>query len=221
MTDSPVPADAKPLEAVPFAWRDALTRLASPERRRMGLALVLSLLCHALLVSLDFGGQEPGMPGFGFPWQDRRGEARDLRVVLGASPVTVVEAIKELPRTASSRARAVAGPVDRSSSSEPALTRSTEGAATTPPSRAAADAADGPPPARAVTAIDVVPLRPPRIEAITPPSTPGPSVIAVERAADPVLIVPPAPPEPAPDLRGRARPFEAGAVDGRASNGRS
>ncbi|MDP1686725.1 hypothetical protein, partial [Hydrogenophaga sp.] len=54
----------------------------SPERRRMGTALLLSLLFHALLLSLTFGGQGIGLPGLGFPWQDRRIEVPDLRIVL-------------------------------------------------------------------------------------------------------------------------------------------
>ena len=36
--------------------------------------LALSLLFHALLLSLTFGGQGLGLPGFGFPWQDRRAD---------------------------------------------------------------------------------------------------------------------------------------------------
>ena len=60
------------------------------ERRRRTLALLLSLLIHALLLSLSFGGQGLGLPGFSFPWQARRAEAPDLRVLLvaprGAAP---------------------------------------------------------------------------------------------------------------------------------------
>ena len=54
----------------------------SPERRRMRIALLLSLLFHALLLGLTFGGQGVGLPGFGFPWQERRAEVPNLRVVL-------------------------------------------------------------------------------------------------------------------------------------------
>ena len=37
---------------------------------------------HTSLLSLKFGGQGLGLPGFGFPGQDRRIEAPDLRVVV-------------------------------------------------------------------------------------------------------------------------------------------
>ena len=57
------------------------------ERRRLALALLLSLLIHALLLSLTFGGQELGLPGFGFPWRDRRVEVPEIRVVLVQPPV--------------------------------------------------------------------------------------------------------------------------------------
>ena len=51
------------------------------EYGRLTLALLLSLLMHAMLLSLTFGGQ--GLwPGFGFPWQARRIEAPDLSVVV-------------------------------------------------------------------------------------------------------------------------------------------
>ena len=53
----------------------------SPQDRRLALGLLLSLLFHALLLSLSFGGQGLGLPAFAFPWQDRRIEALDLRAV--------------------------------------------------------------------------------------------------------------------------------------------
>jgi TonB family protein len=52
------------------------------ERWRLGLSLLLSLLIHTLLLSLSFGGQRLGPPGFDFPWRDRRTEVPDLRIVL-------------------------------------------------------------------------------------------------------------------------------------------
>ena len=60
------------------------------EYTRLTLALLLSLLIHTLLLSLTFSGQGLGLPGFGFPWRERRIEAPDLRVVVipaQASPV--------------------------------------------------------------------------------------------------------------------------------------
>src|SRR5260370_13421682 len=60
----------------------------SPERRRLTHALLLSLLIHTLLLSMTFGGQGLWLPGFGFPWQDRRIEVSDLRVVVVPAQVT-------------------------------------------------------------------------------------------------------------------------------------
>ena len=54
----------------------------APEHRRLAFALLLSLLSHALLLSLTFGGVGLGLPGLVVPWRDRRIEAPDLRVVL-------------------------------------------------------------------------------------------------------------------------------------------
>ena len=60
------------------------------ERRRMTLALLLSLLLHTLLLGLIFG-DGTGLPGFGFPWRERRIEAPDLRAVLVPAEVAVAE----------------------------------------------------------------------------------------------------------------------------------
>ena len=54
----------------------------APEHRRLAFALLVSLLSHALLLSLTFGGVGLGLPGLVVPWRDRRIEAPDLRVVL-------------------------------------------------------------------------------------------------------------------------------------------
>ncbi|MDY0748813.1 TonB family protein [Paucibacter sp. R3-3] len=54
------------------------------ERRRESLALLVSLAIHALLLSLAFGGEGFGLPGFA--WNVRRAEVPDLRVVLAPPP---------------------------------------------------------------------------------------------------------------------------------------
>ena len=71
--------------------RRADSQRMSPEHRRLTYALLLSLLIHTLLLSLTFGGQGLWFPGFGFPWQDRRIEAPDLRVVVVPPQVTAAE----------------------------------------------------------------------------------------------------------------------------------
>lgn len=58
------------------------------ERWPMSTALVLSLLIHALLLSLNFGNHEFGLPGLSLPWRERRFEAGDLRVALALAQVT-------------------------------------------------------------------------------------------------------------------------------------
>ena len=63
----------------------------SPERRRLSHALLLSLLIHTLLLNLVFDGRGTGPLGFRFPWQDRRIEAPDLRLVLVPAQVAGTE----------------------------------------------------------------------------------------------------------------------------------
>src|ERR1700686_4754174 len=70
--------------------RRADSRRMSLERRRLTYALLLSLLIHTLLLTLIFGGQG-WLPGFAFPWQDRRIEEPDLRVVVVPPQVTAAE----------------------------------------------------------------------------------------------------------------------------------
>jgi len=70
----------------------ASERGGQPSRRtrrdhgRLVLAVLLSLLTHTLLLSLTFDGEGLGLPGFGFPWRDRRIEAPDLRTALVPTP---------------------------------------------------------------------------------------------------------------------------------------
>ena len=68
----------------------------SAERRRLAVALLFSLLMHTLLLGLTFGGQALGLPGFAFPWRERRIEAPDLRVVLMPAQVTAAEPMDTL-----------------------------------------------------------------------------------------------------------------------------
>jgi len=64
----------------------------------MSTALLISLLIHALLLSLSFGGPGLGLPGLGLPWRERRFEADDLRVALAPAQVTAaVPALIEPP----------------------------------------------------------------------------------------------------------------------------
>ena len=58
----------------------------SAEHERLTYALLLSLLIHTWLMSLIFAARDLG-PGMGFPWQDRRIEEPDLRVVVVTAQV--------------------------------------------------------------------------------------------------------------------------------------
>ena len=96
----PLPAS---VVAATVVWEQPVRR-ASHQGRRLNISLLLSLLFHALLLSLTFGGQEFGLPGFALPWQERRIEVPDLRVELaptgGADPSPVIPAAPQpLPPT--------------------------------------------------------------------------------------------------------------------------
>jgi hypothetical protein len=67
------PSDPEPVGTTHAAGHGKwLSQRIKLERRRLALALALSLLLHTLLLTLTFGGYGLGIPGFGFPWQDRR-----------------------------------------------------------------------------------------------------------------------------------------------------
>ena len=109
----------------------------SAERRRLPLALLLSLLIHALLLSLTFGGQSFGLPGFAFPWKERRMEVPDLRVVLVPAQVIAAESAGTL----------VKAPLQQ------ALIEQTVSGGATPISSASASS----PPMPGMTAVEIVP----------------------------------------------------------------
>ncbi len=64
----------------------------SREPGRFSTALTLSLVIHALLLSISLGGQTFGLPGLNFPWKERRLEANDLRIQLAPVPVKTLPA---------------------------------------------------------------------------------------------------------------------------------
>ena len=156
----------------------------SPERARLTLALLLSLLVHVLLLRVTFDVHGLGFPGFGLSWTDRRIEMPDLRVVLARSapapqvpePSPTVEAE---PAAAGSRPAPAADP--------PATQPRTDRPADPPPS---------PPPS------------PPA----SPPPMPATAVIDLPRADVAKLVVPILPqvelPSPVPDADDAARSRE-------------
>ena len=168
----------------------------STERRRLTLTVLLSLALHALLFSLTFGSERLGLPGFGFPWRERRVEVPDLHVVLKSAPANVAE---PLPQAV----------IDQAAASEPRLLLPATTAP--PPSRteetnafkAEVDAKTTvPAKAEPVVAPSEVPAKAPlRAEApvdMAPTPIPAPEVIAVERSNTPTFAVPPPQPVPTP-----------------------
>lgn len=83
-------------KAVAPVWR--LGQRVDAERRRLPLSLLFSLAVHLLLLTLTFGTEGLGLPGVGFPWQVRRVEVPDLRVVLLPPLVTASEPLQSAGR---------------------------------------------------------------------------------------------------------------------------
>ena len=137
----------------------------NPERQRQSLALGVSLLVHALLLSLAFGGQGLGLPGFGLPWQERRAEVPALRVVLVPVQTLPQAAVEPTPTPTP----AAAGPTLMTAA---VMAPMAEPSATAPV--AAALRAEQPPDTQ-------------------PAPVAKPAVVAVARPDDAAWVVPPAP----------------------------
>lgn len=176
-----------------------LSRRMRAERRRLILALLCSLLFHALLLSLTFGGEALGLPGFGFPWQERRVEAPTLRAVLRPAPGAAAESLP-----------LVTEPSQQPASESPVTDAPALPLAMSPPpgpaSTVAAIVSRPQPAAEAKPAPEVAKVAPPTdallssggfgVVAPTQAPLPGPAVIAIERSADAKWLVP-APASPA------------------------
>ena len=97
-----------------MAWNSGFDVRAEPDllrqRRRMRTALVLSLVIHALLLSLGFGGQGFGLPGLELPWREKRLEADDLHVILMPAQVTPAPVALTQPVVASAAKVDIAPP---------------------------------------------------------------------------------------------------------------
>jgi TonB C terminal len=182
--------------AVPIVRSDDGARLI--EHRRLAFALLLSLLIHALLLSLTFSGEGLGLPGFAFPWRDRRIEAPALIVALVPSQVTPAE--PAIPSVAEPLQQA---PVEQPAASRPAPTPSASpaphGLAIVPAARPTAEAK---PKQNAAADADTA-KAPPRAEGAAdaaPTQIPEPPVIDVEPSNEAELVVPPAPSAPMSDV---------------------
>lgn len=196
-----------------------------PERRRLTLALLLSLLFHALLLSLTFSGQHLGLPGISFPWHARRIEVPnlpELRAVLTPPPVAAAEPLPSAQNAGVSPTIAAEPAmltlVDRAPPPPPPATSppSTVQTAITPP-KAKPKKAAKPEAVAATPAVPVATAAPdlPAVSAApnvseaapelaerpiesTSPATPNPDVMALVRSDEATFAVPPAPAEPTP-----------------------
>ena len=173
----------------------------SPGYRRLTCALLLSLLIHTLLLGLTFGGRGRWLPGFGFPWQDRRIEAPDLRVVVVSPQVTAAEPAVTPVAEPLQQAQVEQKPV----ASGPALTPSMS-RAPTPPRTAAAIMPEANPRAEANPRTDAAtgaapaqtPLRGDWPGDTAPLPIPAPAVIALARTDVATWVVPTTPAMPTP-----------------------
>ncbi|NRF65467.1 cell envelope integrity protein TolA [Aquincola sp. S2] len=175
------------------------------ERKRLGVALLLSLLIHALLLSLTFGGGL-GLPGLGFPWQERRIEVPELRVVI--VPPRIAPAAPAIAPVVQPRQQAL---VEQAVLGAPIVV---------PP------AADANAPLRVVAPDDAapVPIPPPAVIALAPPNeptlivppappVPTPVIAAAPSASSPERALP-APRDNADEARERqAEQLEAARVE--------
>ena len=159
------------------------------------MALLGSLFFHLVLLSLTFGGQGPGLPGIGLPWQERRIEAPDLHVVIAPAP-----AAPEVAETTAGEAHA-----PQASVMPPALAV-LEPASDAPPlepQQADVKAPETTPPVLALpeqaSAVlepepEAEPLRlAPRWSGVATTPQAVPDLIAVQRPAVPRWIAPPVP----------------------------
>jgi membrane protein involved in colicin uptake len=202
--DAPTPpSDPKPAGFPHAAGHgQPLSQGTSRERGRLTLALLLSLLIHTLLLSLTFGDLGLGLPGFGFPWQDRRIEAPDLHLVLVPAQVPAAEPAVTPPTEPSQQAR-----IEQPVASGPALAPSVPRAPSAGQTKAAIvpqanPRTEGNPriDTRTGTAPAKTRLRGDRTGDMARRPIPEPAVIAVPRSDEATPVVPAAPVMPAPAI---------------------
>ena len=184
----------------------------SPEHRRLThallLSLLLSLLIHTLLLSLTFDGQGLWLAGFRFPWQDRRIEVPNLRIVVVPAQVTATEPavtpVAQPLQQASVEQPVVNGPAPTPSVSR-APTPRRPAAAIVPEAIPRADAS--PTTGAATGAVPApMPLRADRPSDTVPPTIPAPAVIAVAQTDEAARLTPATPAMPTPVIAAAPSP---------------
>lgn len=110
----------------PARFTGNFTKLLRSRRWPLAGAFAVSLVLHSLWLSLDFGSGL-GLPGLAFPWQERRTEVPEIRVVLEPA-VAVVAALPPVsPPSPPSPPAAPAPPAPLSPEDAPAPTQASGG----------------------------------------------------------------------------------------------
>jgi len=89
-------------QRIPSVYRAAASRrrlipCVGLRRQPFPPALLLSVLIHTLVLSQLFGSEGQGRPGVLLPWQERRAEVPDLRIVLMPAPAPSPRALAVAP----------------------------------------------------------------------------------------------------------------------------
>jgi outer membrane biosynthesis protein TonB len=172
----------------------------SPEHRRLTDALLLSLLVHTWLLSLAFGGQGLWLAGFGFPWQDRRIEVPDLRIVVVPVPATTAEPVVT-PVAEPLQQAWVEQPVASGSALTPSVSHAPTARRTAAAIQPEANTTAGAKPGTIVAtgaAPAQVPLRADSLDDTALPPIPAPPVIALAPTDEARSFVPATPAMPTP-----------------------
>ena len=173
------------------------------EHRALTLALLLSLLFHAAVLSLRLGGEGGQFSSFLFPWRERRVEVPDLHIVLVPAP-TAPEAQRGEPATPPPVLQAAVEPPRAQPPAPPPVARPAPRA----PKRSAARAV--PPPPVPAPALVPVPVPVPAAPAVVAesPAPPSESTPVVHADFSPTATVAVAPSASSPEPRTLSSPRE-------------
>ena len=161
--------------------------LTPRDRRRLTYGLLFSLTLHVMLLHMVIVGQGFGLPGFSFPWQDRRTEVPDLHLILLPAPVPAAEPL------------ASAG-VEPPGDAEPGVMKLVDLAPSPSAPQASPDQAGEAKTVAAsssATAISPLPVEPPNEKSVLPPKSTE-DLITMAKPHESTWTVPPAPEIPAP-----------------------
>jgi len=161
--------------------------LTPRDRRRLTYGLLFSLTLHVMLLHMVILGQGFGLPGFSFPWQDRRTEVPDLHLILLPAPVPAAEPL------------ASAG-VEPPGDAEPGVMKLVDLAPSPSAPQASPDQAGEAKTVAAsssATAISPLPVEPPNEKSVLPPKSTE-DLITMAKPHESTWTVPPAPEIPAP-----------------------